>query len=159
MPSAPVNPEPAPTSAAAPPPQPTAPDAPAPPVGAPPADAKSERQVSPLVYGAWGVGGVGILVGSVTGILSLSRAARAKEHCVDNRCSDAASADIDASMSLATVADVSFVVGGAFVAVGAVAWVLQPSRPAKVSARWPALGATEVAPAVGPRWIGVTGRF
>jgi hypothetical protein len=159
-PSPPADPEPAasPSATTEPPPRPRATDAPTVP-GTSRADAKVEKHTSPLVYGSLVLGGVSIAIGSVTGIMSLSRAASAKKTCIGNACSEEARGDIDASKSLGTVSDVSLIVGGAGVAVGLVAWLLQSNRPVAVSAKQPAPGVSEVAPVVGPRWMGIMGRF
>jgi hypothetical protein len=122
-------------------------------------DAEPAKGLSPVVYVGLAVGGAGVLVGSVTGLLSLSRASKAKEGCHPDRSCDASSQpDIDASRTLADVANVSFVIGGVGAAVGVVAWLLHPSRKTTVTAR-PNGMASEVTPVLGDRWLGVAGRF
>jgi hypothetical protein len=108
-------------------------------------------RTSPVVYAGLAIGAAGLVTGSVTGILSLSRASKAKEGCVGNACPPSNQDDIDASKSLGTIADVSFIVGGVGVTVAAVAWLLQPRRRAATT--------TSLSPVVGPQWIGVSGRF
>lgn len=61
-----------------------------------------------------GVLAVGALVGSAFGLLSLSRASAAEDHCDGaGRCSPDARSDIDTSITYANVSNVSFVVAGA----------------------------------------------
>jgi hypothetical protein len=134
----------------APPPTVTQPPSLPPVADAPPVEDR-DVPTSPVVYAGLGIGAAGLLTGSVTGVLSLSRASKAKEVCVGNACPQWAQDDIDASKSLATISDVSFIVGGVGVTVGAVAWLLQPRRRAATT--------TSLSPVVGPQWIGVSGRF
>jgi hypothetical protein len=111
------------------------------------------RGVSPMVYAGFGVGAAGLVVGSVTGILSLSKAASAKdEHCRDNLCSEAARDDIDASKTLATVSNVAFAVGAVGVGVG-VYGLLSSGGTAKTGRKKP-----RVEPLVG-NYLGVRGVF
>jgi hypothetical protein len=100
----------APPTASPPAPAPTAPAAAtqAPPVVSEQAPPKKSHT---LTYVGFGAGAVGIVLGTVTGILSLSKASSAKDHCVDNRCTADAQGDIDSSKTLAKVSDVAFVVG------------------------------------------------
>ena len=79
---------------------------------------RGPARVSPLVYVGFGVGAAGLAVGSVTGILSLSKASRAKDHCEDNACREAARDDIDGSKTLANVSNVAFAVGVVGIGVG-----------------------------------------
>ncbi|HVY46182.1 MAG TPA: hypothetical protein VHB21_09900, partial [Minicystis sp.] len=84
----------------------------------PPADEHPAGGRSPLVYVGFGAGAVGIAVGAVTGVLSLSKASSAKSKCrADGSCPTTAQGDIDASKTFAVVSDVGFGVGIAGVAL------------------------------------------
>lgn len=74
-----------------------------------PVDAPASTPV--LAYVGFGVGGAGVLAGTTTGILSLSRAASAKEQCDGTSCWPEARGDADTSKKLATASNISFGVG------------------------------------------------
>jgi hypothetical protein len=121
--------------------------------------AQDERSTPWLAYLSWGVGGAGLATGAVTGILSLVRASDAKQYCVGNVCKLQAQDDIDASLTLAKVANAGFIVGGGGLAVGTLVWVLH-SRAGTTSQQRPTTNTvSEVRPFVGDRWIGVVGHF
>jgi hypothetical protein len=69
---------------------------------------------------AFGVGGAGIIVGSVAGIMALGTKSTLDNACVNKTCPATSRSDIDALSTRATVSTVGFVVGAAGVAVGAV---------------------------------------
>ncbi len=98
--------------------------------------ADSGRPSSIVPWIAFGAGAVGLGVGAITGIVSLSKASSAKSLCpTDSTCKPAAQSDIDASKTFAVVSDVGFGVAVAGAAVGLVTLlVLKPSRPASTGA-------------------------
>ncbi|HSO39995.1 MAG TPA: hypothetical protein VLT33_46025 [Labilithrix sp.] len=79
-----------------------------------------ERRLSPLVWVGFGTAAVGIGVGTVAGILTLSKASALKDACVDGRCPSSSQSDIDSASATGTVSTVAFIVGGAFAVVGVV---------------------------------------
>ncbi len=83
-----------------------------------------------LAYVGIGVGAVGIAVGSVAGVLSLSKTSSAKEHCTGDRCSSEARADLDSSLLLANVSNIGFGVGVVGAAIFVVAILTADSAPA-----------------------------
>jgi hypothetical protein len=110
---------------------------------------------SPLVYVGFGVAAVGVVVGSVSGWMSLSKASSAKEHCDGNACTPEARDDLDASLSLATVSNVSFGVAAVGAAVGVVALLSSGSGPVERTAR----ARRSIEPVISPRFVGVKGSF
>lgn len=81
-------------------------------------------------YIGFGVGGLGFAVAGVTGVMSISAASDAREHCDGNECTAAARDDIDSSKTLANVANVGFVVGVLGAAYGAYEYFLNaPDEP------------------------------
>lgn len=78
----------------------------------------SKAGTSPLVYVGFGVAGAGALVGTVTGVMALSKASSVKSDCVDNRCPPSTHEDIDSGRTLGTVSTIAFVVGGLGAGVG-----------------------------------------
>lgn len=100
------------------------------PVPAPPRERPARSSSTPaLAYAGFGVGAAGILVGATTGILSLSRAASAKQMCDGTECWPEARDDADSSKRLATASNIAFGVGLVGLGVGIVG--LLTSNPAK----------------------------
>lgn len=110
-----------------------------------PATAQPDRT---RAYIAFGVAGAGAVLGTVTGIMSLSKTSSAKDHCSNDVCSREAKDDIDSAKSLATFSNIGF-----GVAIAAGAWGLyevlsQPSSPTP-SAKTP----SPYTPRVSVGWI------
>ncbi len=141
-------------------------------VTSPPPDKSLERVVddkpsssgrSPLVYIGFGLGGAGLLAGTITGILSLTTAASAKEECNklpqgpgdQIRCPPSAQGDIDTSLTLANISNVSIGVGLAGIGLGVVGLLMSnKSEPKdKPSAQ------VYMTPLAGGGAMGLTGRF
>jgi hypothetical protein len=82
----------------------------------------------------FGVGGAGLILGSITGLLAISDFNSAKSQgCVGNNCSPTAYPDLNKAGTMATLSTVGFIVAGAGVGVGFVGLVVgkrPPSRPA-----------------------------
>lgn len=116
-----------------------------------PASPRADAKVggtSPWVYVGFGVAGAGVLVGSVSGALALSKASTVKDDCVDDRCPPSTHDDIDSGRTWGTVSTVSFIVAAVGAGVGGyVLWSSKPADKTRVEA-W-------VAPTSG----GVRGRF
>jgi hypothetical protein len=129
-----------------------------PPGTPPPADeGPTTTKTSPLVYIGFGVGGAGIVVGTVTGLMAVSSASSAKDQCIDTRCPPAAQSDIDSAKTTGTISTIGFAVGVVGVAVG-VYGLLSPSKvEGKVSAD--ARRSFSVTPVVGPGSFSLHGRF
>lgn len=142
---------------AAPPPVEPAPLAPAP-------DDAGAREGNPLRtagYVLLGVGGVGVVVGSIFGVKALGQRSDLDETCPDRICPRSAEDDLDALRSTATVSTVGIGVGLGAAAVGTVLVFTssrdreRPVTPAgQASAR-----RVEVRGAVGPSGLVLSGRF
>ena len=88
-----------------------------------------------LVYTSLGLGAAGILVGSITGIVSLSSVAAAKKLCAaDGACPPAAQPDLDRSLTTANISNVAFGAGIVFAGLGVVGLVLTPRAASPPSA-------------------------
>lgn len=74
-----------------------------------------------LAWVGFGVGAAGVVAGSITGLVALSRGNSAKERCQGTACDPAAGADIDAANTLGWVSTAAFAIGAAGIVVGAVA--------------------------------------
>jgi len=73
-----------------------------------------------LAIGAFAVGGVGVIVGSVFGILALDTKSSLDSHCSNKVCPQSSQPDIDALGPRATVSTIGFGVGIVGLALGAV---------------------------------------
>jgi tetratricopeptide (TPR) repeat protein len=98
-------------------------------------NASAGRGLSTLVYAGFGTAAVGLVVGSVTGVLALSKASTAKQGCANGECADQASLDAaQASRSMGTISTIGFAVGvvGAGVGIAGLVWG-KPSAGASVA--------------------------
>jgi len=111
----------------------------------------ASADLSPLVWVGFGVGAVGIIVGSITGGLSLSAAAELEDACeADGRCPPEQQSALDRATTTATVSTISFIAGGAGVALGVVGLLVGGDADDDTA------GASAV---VGPGYLGIGGRF
>jgi hypothetical protein len=104
----------------------------------PPADTKRQPANHVPAYAAFGVGAVGIVVGTITGILASGKKGDLDDACVNKVCPASQQDTIDSGKTLGTVSTVGFVVG----AVGAVAGLVlyltaAPSVPMPATATLP----------------------
>jgi hypothetical protein len=109
-----------------------------------------------LVYGGFGLGIVGVGVGAVTGLMSISKVSDVKKDCSNNVCPPARQGDIDSAKSLGTISTVAFIAGGVGVGAGIIGLVLQ-GKQSEGSA--PTTAKLTVKPDVGPTWMGLHGTF
>jgi tetratricopeptide (TPR) repeat protein len=147
--------EPAPPPIAAPPPAIVpapivAPAAPQGPAVAPPLERDDHRI---LIYGGFGVGAVGVLVGAITGAVTLAQAASIRDACTDHVCAASQTDALGSATTLANVSNVSFVVGALGVGTGVVGLLLSQPHAAAPKA------ALTVTPTLGPGSIGLHGTF
>ena len=112
----------------------------------PPPPAHPSALPRALEYGGFGVAIVGIGVGTVTGILSLSKVSDVKNDCTDNHCPPGRQSDIDSAKSLGTVSTIAFIVAGAGAATGVVGLILNRKE-------------ASVEPVVGLGLLGARGTF
>jgi hypothetical protein len=122
------------------------------PDAAPEADARATGGTSPLVYVGFGVGAAGIAVGSVAGLLSLSKTSSVEDQCNGTRCPRSAEDDADSAKALANVSNVGFAVG--LVGIGVGVYGLLSSEPSEVAR---ARSAGSIEPVIGTRFLGVRG--
>ena len=105
-----------------------------------------------LAYVALGVGGAGMVVGSVAGILFLGKASDLDKACPNKTCPPTSAGDLSSTMTLGTVSTVGFIVGGVGLAAGAVLLLTggSPKGITKVGA---------LTPVIGPTYLGASGSF
>ncbi len=111
-----------------------------------------EGEVSPAAWVLFGVGGAGIVLGAITGGVSLAKTSDLEEACNRPRgCPPAVAEDLSSANTLANVSNVSFVVGGASAVAGLVVLLVTlPSGDAPKDVSFVS---------VGDAGLGVRGRF
>jgi len=116
-------------------------------------------EVLPIVaYASFGLAGAGLLVGAITGGVSLSTTSSVKDTCTDDVCPTSSEADAQRALTLAHVSTVSFAVAGAAAVVGVVTAILAFSDSSSGSDDNSA-PAARVEPVLGPGMIGLRGWF
>jgi hypothetical protein len=87
-----------------------------------------------------GVGGVGLVVGAVTGAITLSKASSVKSQCTGDVCPASAQGAAGSASTLGNVSTAMFVVGGVAAAAGVVLLVARPrfqrSGPRQGQVEW-----------------------
>jgi hypothetical protein len=91
-----------------------------------------------LFYVGLGTAGVGVVVGTVTGVVALSKAGSLETACPDARCPRSAAGDLDTSRTMGTISTIAFAVAAAGAGVALVAWLARPTS-GHASARAPTL--------------------
>jgi hypothetical protein len=80
--------------------------------------ATSGASVEWLRWGGFGLAAAGVVVGAVTGAMSLSSTNSANKACVSDRCPPSTWGDIDSAHTTATISTVSFIAAGVGAALG-----------------------------------------
>lgn len=112
----PVEPQPEPDPVAPPPPTPSPTPTPQ-----PPPDDGGGSSISPLVWIGFGLGAVGLIVGSITGGVSFAQAQELQDECgEDNVCPSSRQDDVDEMLALAHTSTAMFVIAGVGTTLGIV---------------------------------------
>jgi hypothetical protein len=123
-----------------------------------PPEAPPSSGTSPLVYVGFGLAGVGIVLGSVTGMIAMSKTNAAKEQCDGTRCPPATHDDLSSARTMATVSTISF--AAAAVGLGVGIYGLVASKGSTAEPPKASLGPLRrLEPVVGFGVIGLTGAF
>jgi hypothetical protein len=95
----------------------------------------SRSNIPTLTYAGGGLAVSGLLVGSASGLIALSKKRSAEEGCRNNHCPPATWADLDAAHSFATASTIGFVLAGVGAGVGAAGFWLgnRPQEPYSAS--------------------------
>jgi len=100
-----------------------------------------------LTFGGFGLAIVGVGVGTVTGIMSMSKVSDIKNDCTNDKCLPSRASDIDSAKTLGNISTVAFVVAGAGVVTGVVG-LLMSSR-----------GKADTTAVIRPSFNGLAGTF
>lgn len=103
-----------------------------------------------LMFGGFAVAVIGIGVGSVTGLMSISKESDLEPKCPGGKCPSSVSGDLDSVKSLGTISTISFIVGGVGAGVGVLGLVLSKNESKEQAS---------IRPVVGPTWLGAAGTF
>lgn len=110
-----------------------------------------------LVFGGFGVAGAGVIAGTITGILSMSKTNSIKSSplCVGNPlvCGPGESSDLNSAKSMATISTVSFIAAGAGAVLGVVGLLTGNSSSAASTA--PEKAPTEESTSRIEPWLGL----
>lgn len=117
-----------------------------------------------LMYSGFGVAVIGIGVGAVTGIMSLTQTNELKKICPNDQCPPGKEGDIDSAKALGNISTAAFVVGGIGAAVGIVGLLTSGGEKKEApAARVPrpasAFAPENVRAVLGPSYVGVAGAF
>jgi hypothetical protein len=107
---------------------------------------------------AWGVGGLGLVVGGITGLIAVGKHGSLKDSCPDSKCPSTSKSDVDSYKTVGTISTIGFIAAGVGAAAGAVLWFTAPSESQSPAAA-PAAARASWHPYVGLGSAGVTGRF
>ncbi len=130
----------------APPPQPT-------PTAKPMSDrGETGGSSSTLAWVSIGVGALGLGVGAVTGLMTMSKTSKLEQQCTELKCPPSAHADFDSAHTLGTVSTVGFVVGVVGVGLGGILLLSSGSGSGSASAR-------RIEAYVTPTSLGLRGAF
>jgi hypothetical protein len=100
------------------------------PVPEPPAPSRSPGAAT---WSALGVGAAGLVVGTIAGVVELSKASAVKGECHGNACPETARGDLDGANTMANVSNVALVIGVVGAALGAVFYFTAPRGPVQPS--------------------------
>ena len=107
--------------------------------------------LSPLVWVGFGLGGAGLVAGTITGVLALNAASSTEDRCADEGCTQD---DIDAEVAVAHVSTVAFAVGGAGIVLGVVGLLVGGDDEVALET-----GAVRWSPVALPHGMGVSASF
>jgi hypothetical protein len=98
-----------------------------------PAPEPAKKSTNPLVYAGLAATGLGIGVGTITGLSAISTYSKVEPRCVKGLCPPATHSDIDNGVTMATVSTVAFIFAGVGAGV-TVYGLLSPRKTPKATA-------------------------
>ncbi len=122
------------------------------------ATAKTRALPKVLMFGGFGLAAVGIGVGAVTGLMSISKTGDLKETCENGKwCSPEKQGEIDDAKGLGNISTVAFIVGGVGIGAGVVGLILSGKEKKEPAPQAPQ--ARLMRPIISPTYLGVSGSF
>jgi hypothetical protein len=137
-----------PAAGATPAPTTTTPGTPAPP--AVDVGTKGGSSNKTFAFVAYGVGGVGLVVGAVTGLIAMGKHNDLSNNCKNGTCGPDQQSNVDGYHTMGTLSTVGFIVAGVGAVAGTVLLLTAPKDTTSTAF---------VSPYVGPGTVGATGRF
>lgn len=111
-----------------------------------------------VMIGGFALGAVGVGVGSVTGIMSISKVNDVTPDCDGNRCPSDRKADIDSAKDLGAISTIAFIAGGVGVALGVTGLILSGKSGSEPPPSTQQAG-LRIRPTLSPTYAGLTGTF
>lgn len=147
-------------AASAPPPQP-GPATTSVPVEESPAPAPISHAPGAFTYVSGALAGAGLVVGTVTGVMSWSKTSSLASACPGHVCPPASYSSYDAASSLATISTLSFVAGGVGACLAVISLVVGHEEKSEVAPTSPTPPAARlrVSPWIGAGAAGLRGSF
>jgi hypothetical protein len=123
-----------------------------------PAASGSSSTGKVLMFGGFGLAAVGVGIGAVTGLMSMSKVDEIKPDCIGDQCPPSRAGDIDDARSLGNISTIAFIAGGAFATIGIIGLVMSSGHKDEAK---PAVAAKprRVGPVVSPTYVGLSGSF
>jgi hypothetical protein len=115
-----------------------------------------------LMFGGFGLAAVGIGVGAVTGLMSISKTGDIKDHCKDDKCTKDQADAIDSAKLLGNVSTIAFIAGGVGAGVGVVGLLMVSKESKENPAENPGSSGfrpTNIRAVLGPSYAGLAGAF
>jgi len=123
-----------------------------------PTDAGAQGSDKTLAYVFWGVGGAGLLTGTITGVMAMGKKGDLDDKCdSNNNCPPSAQSTLDSAKTLGLISTIGFGVGIAGAAAGTVLYFMAPESSAALPS-FHAYGTT-ARPYISPTGAGVVGEF
>jgi hypothetical protein len=112
-----------------------------------------------LVYGGFGVAAAGVVAGTITGIITLSRAPSLRASCPGGRCPPSVHEERAEVTRIGNISNLSFIVAGCGALAGTIGFLQAPKSSESVPTPGPSPGAFKVSPVLGLGFIGMEGIF
>jgi hypothetical protein len=103
-----------------------------------PGSSRTSHSPGPVTWVGVGLGGAGVIAGSVTGLIAMSKTPGLKSECANHVCGPTAHSDLASANMLATVSDVAFAAAGVGAAVAVISLVVGHEPSAEPPAEPPA---------------------
>jgi hypothetical protein len=109
-----------------------------------------------LTWAGVGLAGAGVIAGTVTGVLSMSKKSTLESQCAHDICGPSSYSNYSAANAYATGSTLAFIAAGVGAAVAGISLIVGHDEPAPAPP--PATGVT-IRPAIGLGQAGVSGTF